>query len=148
AKGDLLFGFRERTLTANTTDWKTAAPDLRGWRGQHINGEQRSSLFLLRGGRLLRQINLATGGGFFDYALLPPQGANQVPLLAVATHKLGQPRLVLYNVASGQLVRQFTGHVDRLYALAFSRDGRLLVSAAEDQTVCVWSLTDLDQVLG
>src|SRR5262249_23112342 len=32
-------------------------------------------------------------------------------------------------------------------SLAFSQDGRFLVSAADDRTACVWSLTDLDRIL-
>src|SRR5262249_33192540 len=30
---------------------------------------------------------------------------------------------------------------------AFSGDGRFLVTAADDRTVCVWSLTDLDRIV-
>src|SRR5262249_25063977 len=33
-------------------------------------------------------------------------------------------------------------------SLAFSADSRLLVSAAEDQTVCVWSAANIDAILG
>src|SRR5207302_1404488 len=73
-----------------------------------------------------------------------------VPLLAVAYYavRTGQPWLHLYNAATGEQVRQFTGHTERIHSLAFAGDGRLLVSAADDQTVCVWSLAQLDKYLG
>src|SRR5262249_22277843 len=58
------------------------------------------------------------------------------------------PQLRLYNARTGEPVRQFTGHLAAITSLAFSADGRLLVSAAEDQTVCVWSLDGLDKVWG
>ena len=121
AKGDLLFDFSKRRLTADSAGWKSAAPDLRGWRVRHTGGK-RATVSVYQNERLLRQINLPADDELSDYALLPPQGANQVPLLAVATHQLGQSQLVLYNAASGERVRQFTGHVDRLYALAFSAE--------------------------
>ncbi len=83
-----------------------------------------------------------------DWALLPPQPTRKVPILAVASHELGQPLLALYNAASGEQLRQLTGHVERISSLAFSGDGRLLVSTGDDRTVCVWSLTTLNKVLG
>ena len=58
------------------------------------------------------------------------------------------PTLALYNGMTGERVRQLSGHTGTIRSLAFSEDGRFLVSAADDRTVCVWSLTDLDQILG
>src|SRR5262249_21390222 len=48
----------------------------------------------------------------------------------------------------GRQVRQYTGHVNPIRSLAFDAAGRLLASAAEDQTVSVWTLTDLGETLG
>ena len=81
------------------------------------------------------------------YALLPAGRQGARSLLAVASHSLGQPMLALYDVNGGNQVRQYTGHTERIHSLSFSDDGRLLISAAEDQTARVWSLTDLDQIL-
>ncbi len=80
-------------------------------------------------------------------ALLANGSPQQPPLLAVASHFLGQPLLSLYRLDSGDRVRQFTGHTERIRSLSFAADGRLLISAGDDQTVCVWSLTDLETVL-
>ncbi len=56
--------------------------------------------------------------------------------------------MFLYNAETGQQIRQYTGHTDPIRSLAFSSDGRLLASAADDQTVCVWSLTSLPKHIG
>jgi len=48
-------------------------------------------------------------------------------------------RLPWLDGSSGQL-RTFEGHTDNITALAVSRTGTLLASAAEDRTVRVWSL--------
>ena len=71
----------------------------------------------------------------------------QPTLLAVASHFLGQPLLSVYRLDTGDRVRQLTGHTERIRSLSFAADGRLLISTGDDQTVCVWSLTDLDAVL-
>ncbi|MCO6456713.1 MAG: hypothetical protein J5I93_15550 [Pirellulaceae bacterium] len=70
------------------------------------------------------------------------------PLLAVAAHELGQPWLRVYHGRTGETLRELTGHTERITALAVSADSRLLASVAEDQTIRVWSLTDLDAIVG
>ncbi len=94
-----------------------------------------------------------TKAGFADpqrvtaYALLAAS-RDKPAVLAVAYLDAGDTVLALYDAASGQPVRQFSGHVNPVSWLSFSADGRLLVSAAEDQTVRVWSLAGLDKSLG
>jgi WD40 repeat protein len=80
---------------------------------------------------------------------LLPLGPFAVPILAVAFKEAGgNPYLTLWNVATGQQLRQLTGHVNPIAGLAFDKAGRRLASVGEDQTVCVWSLDDLDQAIG
>src|SRR5262249_35008130 len=81
------------------------------------------------------------------HALLPP-GRTAVPITAVAAFEPGVgPTLALYNGRTGERFRQLSGHTGTIRSLAFSQDGRFLVSAADDRTACVWSLTDLDRIL-
>jgi WD40 repeat protein len=44
----------------------------------------------------------------------------------------------LWDVASGEVRREFRGHEARVYSLAFSRDGKLLASASNDSTLLIW----------
>lgn len=46
----------------------------------------------------------------------------------------------LRRTSDGQLIRAFEGHEGRIYGLAFARDGSILVSVAEDESVRVWSV--------
>ena len=82
------------------------------------------------------------------FAVAPPRAPLDVPVLALATHQAGLPRLSLFNVSTGEQVFQYTGHTGRITSISFSSDFRLLASASYDQTVRVWSLTDLHTVLG
>jgi dipeptidyl aminopeptidase/acylaminoacyl peptidase len=47
----------------------------------------------------------------------------------------------LVEIATGQERCQFSGHKETIYSLAFSPDGKFLVSGAGDTTALVWDLT-------
>ncbi|QJW99993.1 WD40 repeat domain-containing protein [Frigoriglobus tundricola] len=49
----------------------------------------------------------------------------------------------LYSWPTVQLLHTFTGHKGAISALAFSPDGKLLVSGSSDTTVIVWDLTSI-----
>ncbi len=44
----------------------------------------------------------------------------------------------IWSLSTGQLIRVLKGHSDMVRSLAFSRDGRRLVSSSQDQTIRVW----------
>jgi WD40 repeat protein len=145
-KGDWIFDFGKRRLTDDLTDWQTARPNRSSWRAKREADER--TILILDGEKQITTITVPKPNLITDYALLPPGESVKVPLLALATHKNGQPRLAVYNAKSGEWLREFTGHTERLRCVAFAPDGQLLVSAADDGTVCVWSLTDLNTILG
>jgi WD40 repeat protein len=150
-KGDLIFSFAGRALRSDITGWQQDAPAAGGWEVQPSTVEDedrpRTQLSVLFNKKLQGTIRLSPGVFLTEYALLPPVPP-RVPLLAVAATDLNQSVLSIYDVATGEHIRQLTGHVSRVHSLAFAGDGRLLVSAADDQMVCVWTLTDVDQILG
>ena len=129
-------------------------PEGRGWsvRPETVGAgsQEHTVLSVLNGGRVAGRIELGERQQIGDYAVLPPQAPQNRALLAVAYFDFaaGQPILAMFNGASGERFREFLGHTGRITSVAFSGDGRFLTTAADDQTVCVWTLTDLDQVLG
>jgi RNA polymerase sigma factor (sigma-70 family) len=52
-----------------------------------------------------------------------------------------QPRIHLLELATGKERHHFDGHVGRVTSLAFSSDGRKLISGGEDTTAMVWDVT-------
>src|SRR5262249_35025256 len=143
--GDLVFDVNRRTLTANRDGWKSAHPALDGWDVRFTQSEldkqgqvAKPPTFLVYkgqgGGQLLE---LTAAREVTAFALLPPRDKESPPILAVAyLDRFFQPVLALYNGTTREQFRRFTGHLGRITALAFSADGRLLASAAQDQTVC------------
>lgn len=144
----LLFDITNRTLVENADGWQADRhPGAAEW---EVEADPQHRIFQVKkdgedAGRItLRKGQNASG---CDYAVLPPGPQFKIALLAVAFVENGETKLCIYRVDSGELVRELTGHAGRVRALAFSGDGRLLASASEDQTLAVWSLTSLGNVL-
>jgi WD40 repeat protein len=151
AAGDLVFDPARRRVSNDLDGWQLVRPAATAWRAEVAASAGNPSsggptITVRQGDRTVRQILLKKQ--ITAFALLPPQAPKGVPILAVATQDRGQPLLELYNAASGAVVRELSGHVAAIDALAFSDDGKLLASTAGDRTVCVWNLADLDRVVG
>jgi WD40 repeat protein len=154
--GDLIFDFTRRSLLDDQTGWNIDAPAGGEWRASLTAVEKDSSGRTLRTAVILRKgdeersrITLKRLYEVTSVAVLSPVGPAAVPILALAflDDKI-QPYLFLYNAETGEQIRQYAGHTDPIRSMAFSSDGRLLASAADDQTVCVWSLTSLPKHIG
>jgi WD40 repeat protein len=151
-----VFDFTHRRLTAAQAAWQPVSAE--PWRveksflGQEENADGkmlRSFALIVRAkGEERGRVELKAIRDVTHYAVLPPGRTARTPLVAIAYLDVyGQPWLGLYDAATGEQLRQFTGHQAPILSVAFSGDGRLLASSAEDETVCVWSLTDLDRVV-
>ena len=71
-----------------------------------------------------------------------------VPIVAVALlDESRSPELQLYDGSTGRMVGWLNGHIDTIRSLAFFRDKDTtwLVSASDDQTVCIWNLSAFEK---
>ena len=58
---------------------------------------------------------------------------------------LQQPVMKLWNT-QGQELQTLTGHSGRVYSVAFSPDGKMMISTSSDRTVKLWNF-DLDDLM-
>ncbi|MFN4257919.1 MAG: hypothetical protein ACK4RK_01375 [Gemmataceae bacterium] len=166
AVGDLLLDATRRNLTPNPQPqgWRLDTPHELGWkitntrklvRGQ---GNQQTAAWEIqwtgpggqRGQLTIDFLKVSADAVLTAAVLLPPTKSAPVPILAAAVWDpaIGTSYLWLHNARTGVALRQCNAHTQRIHSLAASSDGRLLLSAADDQTVCLWSTTDLDEILG
>lgn len=146
---DALFAFNINDLSSDQEGWTIDRPDPGDWRATHDLDEVKRVRFQVRrGDGEPKEIVLEKDEQLLQYALLPPTRQVDIPLLAVSFSVGGAYELHLFDGLTGARIRRFSGHVAPVRALAFSSDGRFLVSGGDDQSVFVWSLTNLDQHLG
>ena len=55
--------------------------------------------------------------------------------------------IVLWNAKNGEFIKRLVGHTDEVNWVAFSPNGKYLVSASSDQTARVWSIENPDTSL-
>ena len=79
-----------------------------------------------------------------------PETENHPPLVGVIVGSLDFAESILrvYDAKTGQRLRQFSGHTDKVTSIAFSESGTLMASAGLDRTVRVWPLEDLKDHIG
>jgi WD40 repeat protein len=142
---DLVFDFTARRVAPYQAGWNQETLALGDWRAvlqRPQDPRQPTAIAVSQGQRLIGRVVLKPNQMVTDFALRPPRPPVQAPILVVAYHELGQPTLCLYDARSGEQIYQYTGHTDPIRSVCFSADGRSLVTAAEDQTVCVWGVNE------
>lgn len=141
-----VFDINQRRLAPVTDNWRPANAVADGW-SANISGP--SQLTVQRPAKPALQLSLIDGHNATGFAFCPPSPHCPVPLIAVASQVRGLPLLQLFNGDSGDALRWCVGHTERIRAVSFSTDGRMLASVADDRTVSIWTTTDLvDRTLG
>src|SRR5262249_53755149 len=137
---DLFFDPAKRILTLyKAGEWKLSEPEPKGWDVEVIVpgaaplDRTAHTVFSVKlQGSQKHAITTAAGKRLDQYPLLPPFQGLDAALLAVAYRENGQAFLSLFDCGTGKEIREYTGHRDRITSLAFSADGKLLLSASED----------------
>ena len=139
-ENSLVFDIGQRRIEPAKDRWRLALASLDGWSAEVA---QPGSLLIRRADQSALTLQLDEQQVVSSYAFCPPSPHCPVPLIAVATHLRGQPLLRVFRGDTGDPVRWCVGHTERVRSLAFSEDGRMLLSLAADRTVSVWTMSDL-----
>ncbi len=102
-------------------------------------------LYELASGQQAATLEVQEGGNFLCNPF-SPDGR----FLASATDARGPTHgstVRVWDLATGRELRRFEGHLGRVKAIAFTPDGRSVVSGSEDATALVWDVSDLKDSL-
>jgi WD40 repeat protein len=141
----MVFDFIDGKLVPFAAEWKVDAPDNNGWNAAGRPNNQPGYVVTPPGGN---PVTIVPTGSPTRALFLAPSKNLDVPLLAISTSDGTDHRLSFYDASKGKMVCELTGHTGAIRSFAFSGDGRLFASVADDQTVCVWNLFKLDLFLG
>ena len=79
--------------------------------------------------------------------LLADPSSAVAPTLQILLSKLwDQEKARIWDVATGEEVRQLSGHTNGVNSAAYSPDGRFIVTASDDQTARIW-IANIDDLL-
>lgn len=132
--------FQQRRIEPAQGRWHKAVANMPGW---SANATTPGSLKVHRGDLAPLTLQLDDLQAVSSYAFCPASKHSPIPLIAVGTHLRGQPLLRLYRGDTGEPIRWCVGHTERVRNLAFSDDGRMLLSVGADRTIAVWTMADL-----
>ena len=85
-------------------------------------------------GELLRTIDVDAGAFSVVYS---PDGRT------IASG--GMHELSIWDVATGEILKTFKGHIDPVHSVAYSSDGQTLASGCRDSTVVLWDLMSIQR---
>lgn len=139
----LFFDLGERKISTDKGKWKPSpnkSNDIQGW---SVVEDSPGQAFLKKPNGESIPLKLGRGYRLTTYSICPASLTCPVTLVAVASEAFGQPTLQLFHGQTGELLRHYIGHIERIRSLSFSDDGRMLISASDDRTVCVWTTVDL-----
>jgi WD40 repeat protein len=148
--GPLTFNFSSGALTSGRKGWTADQHDAGAWAVRREDDRKAGTVLrVLRAGAEWSAFTFRAPVRVKDFLLLPPRGDVKVPLLVVAAYDVAnaEPQLDVFNASTREHVVRFAGHLGPVNSLGVSADGRLLASASDDQTVCVWGLAGVARAL-
>ncbi len=150
--GGLVFDLDKGQVRANEGGLAADAPELGEW-SFAIERDDKGvgkGVSVRQGGKDLPPMRPAAKDAVVTAAALRPPAAGRPGVLAVAYTERGASRtlIALRDPADARPYRLLVGHLQDVRELAFSASRPLLASVGDDQTLCVWSLADLDRAVG
>ena len=115
-----------------------------------VSAQEKDSVLLVDPGEGLVEIDIAEGKKTRIVTkgrlalTIPPVLSGDGKFLAFATgstYSQDPSTIEIRDLESGEAVHTFKGHSRPVMAMAFSKDGKMLASAAADTTILVWDLT-------
>ncbi|MCE9530769.1 MAG: hypothetical protein K8T89_06545 [Planctomycetes bacterium] len=148
-QGGVIFDFDKREVKANNGA-KPAddTPKLGDW--SFAIDPDKKGVNLRQGATAMPPVRFSEKDAVITAVAFRPPGKDTIGVLAVAYTERDARRtlIALCDPTDGKPRRVLVSHLEDVRELAFSASRPLLASVADDQTVCIWSLADLDHVVG